>query len=141
MQNEPKVIGVGGIFFKSANPEEIKKWYQENLGIETDEYGCMFKSRNIDRPEEMNYLQWSPFKQDTEYFNPSDKEFMINYRVQNIEALVENLKGKGITIVDEIEECGDIGKFVHILDSEGNKVELWEQPVGKVSITDKGEFE
>jgi predicted enzyme related to lactoylglutathione lyase len=130
MQNEPKVIGVGGIFFKSANPEEIKKWYQDHLGIETDEHGSMFTSRNVDRPEEMNYLQWSPFGKDTEYFNPSEKEFMINYRVQHIEALVKTLRENGITIVDEIEECGDIGKFVHILDPEGNKIELWEQAIG-----------
>ena len=137
--NEPKVTGVGGVFFKSENPEELKKWYQNNLGIVTDEYGTIFKSRNIDNPKEINYLQWSPFNKNTEYFNPSKKEFMINYRVQNIEQFVINLREKGITIVDKIEEYGELGKFVHILDSEGNKIELWEPPVDKASNKIKNE--
>ena len=127
-KDEPKVIGVGGIFFKSDNPEETKKWYKENLGIITDQYGSMFKSRNIDNSDEINYLQWSPFNKNTDYFDPSKKEFMINYRVQNIEDLVKVLKEKGITVLDEITEYGEIGKFVHILDPEGNKIELWEPP-------------
>ena len=127
-KDEPKVIGVGGIFFKSDNPEETKKWYQENLGLPIDEWGTMFKSRDIDNPDQVNYLQWSPFDKKTDYFDPSKKEFMINYRVQNIEDLVKVLKEKGITVLDEITEYGEIGKFVHILDPEGNKIELWEPP-------------
>ena len=127
-KEEPKVLGIGGIFFKSDNPEETKKWYKENLGIITDQYGSMFKSRDIDNPDEINYIQWSPFNKDTDYFDPSKKEFMINYRVQNIEDLVKVLKEKGITVLDEITEYGEIGKFVHILDPEGNKIELWEPP-------------
>ena len=127
-KEEPKVLGIGGIFFKSDNPEETKKWYKENLGIITDQYGSMFKSRDIDNPDEINYLQWSPFNKDTDYFDPSKKEFMINYRVQNIEDLVKMLKEKGIAVLDEITEYGEIGKFVHILDPEGNKIELWEPP-------------
>ena len=127
-KDEPKVIGVGGIFFKSDNPEETKKWYQENLGLPIDEWGTMFKSRDIDNPDQVNYLQWSPFDKKTDYFDPSKKEFMINYRVQNIEEFVKILKGKGITVLDEITEYDGIGKFVHILDPEGNKIELWEPP-------------
>ena len=126
----PQVTGVGGIFFKTENPEKLKDWYKENLGIATSEYGSSFEFRNANRPEEINYLQWSPFKKDTEYFEPSKKEFMINYRVQNIEALVKNLKANGVTVVDEIESF-DYGKFVHIIDLEGNKIELWE-PVDRV---------
>lgn len=126
----PKVTGVGGIFFKTENPEKLKDWYKENLGIATSEYGSSFEFRNANRPEEINYLQWSPFKKDTEYFEPSKKEFMINYRVQNIEALVKNLKANGVTVVDEIESF-DYGKFVHIIDLEGNKIELWD-PVDRV---------
>ena len=133
-KKEPKVMGIGGIFFKSENPEQIKKWYQDNLGIPTDQYGTMFKSRNIDNPDEINYLQWSPFNKNSDYFDPSKKEFMINYRVQNIEEFVKVLKNKGITIVDEITEYEGIGKFVHILDNEGNKIELWEQPIDTTSL-------
>ena len=134
-ENKPKVVGVGGVFFKSENPEETKKWYEENLGLPTDQYGTMFKSRDIDNPDEITYLQWSPFNKDTNYFDPSKKEFMINYRVQNIEDFVKVLKEKGITVLDEITEYGEIGKFVHILDPEGNKIELWEPP--KSTVEDK----
>ena len=131
IENKPKVVGVGGIFFKSENPEETKKWYEDNLGLPTDQYGTMFKSRDIDNPDEITYLQWSPFDKDTDYFDPSKKDFMINYRVQNIEDFVKVLKEKGITVLDEITEYGEIGKFVHILDPEGNKIELWEPPKSK----------
>ena len=125
---EPKVIGIGGILFKSNNPDKTKKWYQENLGLPTDQWGTMFKSRDIDKPDQVNYLQWSPFDKKTDYFDPSKKEFMINYRVQNIEEFVKVLKDKEITVLDEITEYDGIGKFVHILDPEGNKIELWEPP-------------
>ena len=125
---EPKVIGIGGILFKSKNPDKTKKWYEENLGLPTDQWGTMFKSRDIDKPDQVNYLQWSPFDKKTDYFDPSKKEFMINYRVQNIEEFVKVLKDKEITVLDEITEYDGIGKFVHILDPEGNKIELWEPP-------------
>ena len=118
----PKVTGIGGIFFFSDNPEKTKKWYSENLGLEINEWGSSFEFRNANKPDEINYLQWSPFKQGSEYFAPSKKEFMINYRVQNIEGLVKKLKDNGVTIVDSIETF-DYGKFVHIMDSEGNKIE------------------
>jgi predicted enzyme related to lactoylglutathione lyase len=121
----PRVTGIGGIFFFSDNPEATRKWYSQNLGLETNEYGSTFESRDINRPEEINSLQWSPFKKGSEYFAPSKKEFMINYRVQNIEELVKNLKKNGATVLDDIATF-DYGKFVHVLDPEGNKIELWE---------------
>jgi predicted enzyme related to lactoylglutathione lyase len=121
----PKVTGVGGIFFFSDKPKELREWYSKNLGLETNEYGSTFESRNANRLEEINYLQWSPFRNGHEYFSPSKKDFMINYRVQNIEGLVSKLKGNGVTVVDSIATY-DYGKFVHIMDAEGNKIELWE---------------
>lgn len=121
----PKVTGIGGIFFFSENPKETNEWYRKNLGLETNDYGSTFESRNINKPEEINALQWSPFKKGSDYFAPSKKEFMINYRVQNMEALVAQLKENGVTILDEIQTY-DYGKFVHIMDPEGNKLELWE---------------
>ncbi len=126
----PKVTGIGGIFFFAENPEKIKAWYSENLGLEVNQWGSSFEFRNANRPNEINYLQWSPFKQGSEYFSPSTKEFMINYRVQNIEELVNKLKTNGVTILDDIETY-EYGKFVHILDEEGNKIELWE-PIDSV---------
>jgi len=126
----PKVTGIGGIFFFSDNPEKTKAWYAENLGLEVNQWGSSFEFRNAHRPDEINYLQWSPFQKGSEYFAPSEKEFMVNYRVQNIEGLVKKLKANGVTIVDSIATY-DYGKFVHIMDSEGNKIELWE-PVDSV---------
>ena len=133
----PKVTGIGGIFFKTKNPQSTKEWYNKNLGLAIDDYGSPFEFRNANNPDEINYLMWSPFSDDTEYFKPSEKEFMINYRVQNIEGLVENLKKNGVTVVDEIETY-DYGKFVHIMDSDGNKIELWE-PVDSVFTEMGGE--
>jgi predicted enzyme related to lactoylglutathione lyase len=122
----PKVIGIGGIFFFLENLQETKDWYAKNLGFEINDWGSSsFESRNINKPEEINSLQWCPFKKGDEYFSPSKKEFMINYRVQNIEGLVNKLKENGVTILDDIETY-DYGKFVHIMDTEGNKIELWE---------------
>jgi len=122
----PKVTGIGGIFFFSDNPKETRDWYAKNLGLEMSPWGSSsFESRNIDNPEEINSLQWNPFKTGDDYFSPSKKDFMINYRVQNIEGLVSQLKENGVTILDDIASY-EYGKFVHIMDAEGNKIELWE---------------
>ena len=122
----PKVTGIGGIFFYSENIEKTKEWYTKNLGIEINDWGSSsFESRNIDHPEQVDPLQWKPFKKDSDYFAPSKKEFMVNYKVQNLEALVNQLKANGVTILDEMVTY-DFGKFIHILDAEGNKIELWE---------------
>ena len=129
-QTTPKVTGIGGIFFFSENPETTRNWYAKHLGLEVNEWGSSFEFRNAHHPEEINYLQWSPFKKGSDYFAPSKKEFMINYRVQNIEGLVAKLKADGVTVVDNIETF-EYGKFVHIMDAEGNKIELWE-PVDSV---------
>ncbi|MBL6445424.1 VOC family protein [Fulvivirga sp. 29W222] len=124
---EPRVTGIGGIFFYSDNPKETKEWYTKNLGIEINDWGSSsFESRNINEPDKINSLQWKPFKNGDESFSPSKKHFMINYQVQNIEGLVSNLKESGVTILDSITAYDGIGKFVHIMDEEDNKIELWE---------------
>ncbi len=133
----PKVTGVGGIFFKSKNPNTAKEWYHKNLGLAVNDYGASFEFRNANRPDEINYLSWSPFKEDTTYFAPSEKEFMINYRVQNIEGMIDKLKANGVTVLDKIETYS-YGKFVHIMDLEGNKIELWE-PIDHVFTEMGGE--
>ena len=124
-QLPPKVTGIGGIFFFSDDPNKTKAWYEKHLGLAIDDWGSSFEFRNAHRPDEINYLQWSPFERNSDYFNPSKKEFMINYRVQNIVGLVEQLKADGVEVLDEISYY-DYGKFVHIMDDEGNKIELWE---------------
>lgn len=122
----PKVIGVGGIFFYSEDLNETRAWYAKNLGFEINDWGSSsFETRNLENPEEINSFQWSPFKKGDAYFEPSKKDFMVNYLVQNMEGLVEKLQANGVTILDEITTY-DFGKFVHIMDAEGNKLELWE---------------
>jgi len=137
MNEKKKVTGVGGIFFKTKDAAKLKEWYSHHLGIKMNDYGASFKSRQWDHPDQSAYLQWSPFSEDTDYFAPSDKPFMINYRVHDLEALVMELRSGGVTICDEIS-THDYGKFVHILDLEGNKIELWE-PVD--SVFDKWHIE
>jgi len=120
-----RVTGIGGIFFKCKDPQKMRKWYNDHLGLNTNEYGATFEWFQGADNSKKGFTQWSPFNQDTQYFSPSEKDFMLNYRVENIEQLVEELKKEGVTIVDEIEVY-EYGKFVHIVDVEGNKIELWE---------------
>jgi len=123
--NMKKVTGIGGIFFKCKDPKQVREWYKTHLGIDAGPYGANFAWRQDADPTKKGSTQWTPFAETTKYFDPSTKDFMINYRVGNLEALVEQLKTEGVSIVDKIE-ASDYGKFVHILDVEGNKVELWE---------------
>ncbi|CAN5831240.1 VOC family protein [soil metagenome] len=120
-----KVTGIGGIFFKCKDADKMKEWYKTHLGMDTGNYGASFEWYQDSDGTKKGTTQWSPFNETTKYFEPSTKEFMINYRVEDLEALVEDLKKNGVTVVDNIETF-DYGKFVHILDAEGNKVELWE---------------
>lgn len=123
-----KVTGIGGVFFKCKDPKAINEWYKTHLGFDTGAYGTSFEWLEIDPSPgsaKKGLTQWNPFAENTKYFEPSAKDFMINYRVENLEALVEELKKENVTIVDKIETY-DYGKFVHILDIEGNKIQLWE---------------
>jgi len=120
-----RVTGVGGIFFKCRNPAKVKEWYKTHLGFDTNQYGASFEWQEGTGPTKKESLQWSPFAETTTYFEPSTKDFMINYRVENLISLVELLKKEGVTVLDKIETY-DYGKFIHILDIEGNKIELYE---------------
>jgi predicted enzyme related to lactoylglutathione lyase len=120
-----RVTGIGGIFFKCKDPAKVREWYQTHLGLNTNQYGAVFEWRQGADSTKKGFSQWSPFKETTKYFEPSARDFMINYRVENMDALVEELKKEGVTIVDKVEKV-DYGKFVHILDVEGSKIELWE---------------
>lgn len=120
-----RVTGIGGIFFKSNDTEKSKNWYYDKLGLTPNDHGSVFEFRHGADPQSKGYALWSPFDKNTDYFEPSKAEFMINFRVENLEDLVVHLKNSGVTICDEIEEY-DYGKFVHILDPDGNKIELWE---------------
>lgn len=123
--NKGRILGIGGVFFKGKDRQKLMQWYNENLGLNVDEYGTSFEFRNANNPDEKNYAAWSIFGNDTDYLNPSNKEFMINYRVENIEELMQELKLKGVQVVGEIEEL-EYGKFAWAMDPEGNKLEFWE---------------
>ena len=118
-----RVTGLGGFFFKTKDPDAIKTWYGKHLGIPVDQYGWTFWWK--DEQGNKCSTQWSPFKDDTKYFQPSEKQFMMNFRVENLVELLEELKKEGVTVVGEMEEYS-YGKFGWILDPEGNKIELWE---------------
>ncbi|HEX2935255.1 MAG TPA: VOC family protein [Bacteroidales bacterium] len=120
-----KVTGIGGVFFKCKDPGKMTEWYQKHLGLETNPYGATFEWYESADGTTKAQTQWTPFPETTDYFGASTQDFMINYRVENLEKLVEELKKEGVTIVDTIETY-DYGKFIHILDGEGNKVQLWE---------------
>jgi predicted enzyme related to lactoylglutathione lyase len=106
----------------------MREWYNAHLGVSKDPNGALFEWRDSENTEKKGSTVWSLFPKETKYFLPSQKDFMINFRVENLEELVENLRREGVTIVDNVESY-DFGKFVHIMDPEGNKIELWE-PVG-----------
>jgi predicted enzyme related to lactoylglutathione lyase len=120
-----RATGIGGIFFKCKDPKKLREWYKIHLGLNTNEYGAVFEWRQGADTTQKGFTQWSPFRETTKYFEPSTKDFMINYRVENLVQLVELLKNENVTIADTIETA-EYGKFVHILDLEGNKLELWE---------------
>lgn len=117
-----RVTGIGGIFFKSKDPKKITEWYEKHLGLNANPYGATFEWYESPDSSAKAQTQWTAFAETSKYF---EKDFMINYRVENLEKLVEELKKEGVTIVDNIETY-DYGKFVHILDGDGNKVQLWE---------------
>ena len=120
-----RVTGIGGIFFKSNNPEKTRTWYSEKLGITTDSHGTSFEWRQSEDPNMKGFTVWSPFSESTEYFEPSKKEYMINFRVDNLRELIQELDQQNVEIVGEIDEY-EYGLFAHIIDPEGTKIELWE---------------
>lgn len=122
-----RVTGLGGVFFKTTDPKKIKAWYAKHLGLPMDEYGASFRWIDInDKEAKVPALTaWSPFKDDTTYFAPSEKPFMFNYRVENLVELLKVLREEGVQVVGEMEEFS-YGKFAWIMDPDGNKIELWE---------------
>ena len=126
MTTEPgRVRGIGGVFFRAPQPAATRDWYQKHLGLRTDEYGTNFAWRQADDPGRPGYTQWSPFAADTSYFGAGGQQFMINYRVDDLAALLERLREAGVEIVGDVQE-EPYGRFVHIVDGDGRRVELWE---------------
>jgi predicted enzyme related to lactoylglutathione lyase len=124
-----KITGIGGIFITSSNPDQLKEWYRDKLGLPCDKWGYVFKWRDIESPYHKSYTQWSVMNRGTNYFDPAKQEFMVNYRIQNLDDYLARLQEKGAIQVGEIENY-DYGRFAWILDGDGQKIELWE-PVDK----------
>ncbi len=124
-----RVTGLGGVFFKCDDPEKMKAWYNTHLGIDSGQYGAVFKWRSLEDDAKTCQTAWSLFSKKSDHFAPSQKEHMFNYRVENLKELLEVLRKEGVQVVGEMQEY-DFGKFGHIMDPEGNKIELWE-PIGE----------
>lgn len=126
MTTEPgRVRGIGGVFFRSSEPGTTREWYRQHLGLRTDDYGTNFAWRRADDPQRFGYTQWSPFAADTDYFGAGDQQFMVNYRVDDLGALLERLRAADVEVVGEVQE-ESYGRFAHIVDVDGRRVELWE---------------
>ena len=124
-----RVTGIGGIFFKAQNPEKLSEWYQKHLGLNLEEWGGAALRWSDDPSSENGITVWSAFKNDTDYFEPSSSSFMINFRVADLNGLLEALRDEGCRVLDRREES-ELGKFGYVMDPEGNNVELWQPPKG-----------
>ena len=121
----PRVTGIGGIFFKAKDPTALKAWYSKNLGIRVGSFGSNFEWHQGMDSTKKGFTIWAPFKETTQYFLPSEKQFMINYRVEGLDQLLVQLKAAGILPADSLQKT-NYGNFIHLMDPEGNKIELWE---------------
>lgn len=119
-----RVTGIGGIFFKARDPKRLSAWYRENLGIAADDGHADFVWREHERPDQVGRTVWSVFPAESDYFGPSPSAFMVNYRVANLDRMLEQLRRSGI-MVEKVEDY-DYGRFAWVTDPEGNRVELWE---------------
>ena len=113
-----KIVGIGGIFFKADDADALRRWYQEHLGVEVDpSYGGAQYDMTV----------WSIMKASTKYFEPSQKQFMVNYRVNDLHAMLAQLRAAGAKVDEKVDES-EFGKFGWVMDPEGNRIELWEPP-------------
>jgi predicted enzyme related to lactoylglutathione lyase len=124
-----RVTGIGGIFFQADNPEKLYEWYEKHLGIQREPHGggASMHWREDENPERRGMTVWALFEKSTKYFEPSRAPFMLNYRVDDLDALLEVLRVEGVEINSKREDH-EYGRFAWIVDPEGNKIELWEPP-------------
>ncbi len=126
-----RVTGIGGIFFKSRDPAALGAWYRTHLGLNVEEWGGVaFRWASPENPSGVGTTIWSPFKHDTEYFAPSTSSFMINFRVDDLSALLAQLRSEGCEVDTKVQDS-EFGKFGWVMDPEGNRVELWQPPAGQ----------
>jgi catechol 2,3-dioxygenase-like lactoylglutathione lyase family enzyme len=125
-----RVTGIGGIFIKARNAEQLRDWYRRHLGIDIQPWGgTSFKWNGPDNPAGVGSTVWSIFEDASTYFAPSTERFMVNYRVADLKAVLEELRAEGCDVDDKVDES-EYGKFGWVNDPEGNRIELWEPPAG-----------
>jgi catechol 2,3-dioxygenase-like lactoylglutathione lyase family enzyme len=123
-----RVVGIGGIFFKARDPERLRAWYRDHLGLALGEWGGVVFDGATASPEgRQASTAWSVFPESTEYFRPSPASFMINYRVDDLDRVLSALRADGCAVDDRIESS-EYGRFGWVSDPEGNRLELWEPP-------------
>ncbi len=132
MRKKGKVTGLGGFFIKSGDPGKLKAWYEQHLGLPCDEHGHLFEWLHSGDPSRKGHTQFSVFEADTKYLDPSRKDYMINFRVDDLVSLLESLREAGMEVVGKMEEY-EYGKFAWVMDPDGNKIELWEPAEGSFS--------
>jgi predicted enzyme related to lactoylglutathione lyase len=125
MSEKGRILGIGGIFFKSANPPQMKEWYGKHLGLADSSYGVTLPWREKDNSDNERMTIWSVFPATTKYFEPSQAAFMLNYIVDDLDALLERLAKEGVQI-DPKRQDESYGRFAWIYDPDGNKIELWQ---------------
>lgn len=125
MGDGTNVHGIGGVFLRSDDPAATREWYRDHLGLTIDAYGTSFSWRRDGDPERSGHTVWSPFDADTDYFGDRGQQFMVNFRVDDLDGLLARLRAAGVTVADEIEEL-PFGRFAHFVDNEGRRMELWE---------------
>ena len=128
-----RVTGIGGIFIKAKNADALREWYRKHLGIDVQAWGgASFSWSSPDRPHENGATIWNVFEPDSDYFAPSSASFMVNYRVENLTTLLAQLREEGCEVDSKTDES-EFGKFGWVMDCEGNRIELWEPPTGKIT--------
>jgi predicted enzyme related to lactoylglutathione lyase len=120
-----RIIGIGGVFFKTANRDQMREWYAKHLGLADKGYGAMLPWREHDDPQKEHVTVWTIFPSSSDYFDPGHAPFMINYIVDDLDALLDRLKQEGVKI-DPKRMDESYGRFAWIYDSDGNKIELWQ---------------
>jgi len=123
----PKVTGIGGVFFKSEDPEKLYAWYERHLGISRKDGFVAFPWRVEGDSDQVGMTVWSLFSRQSDYFSPSESPFMINYRVDDLDGLLDALAADGVAVNPKREDH-EYGRFAWIVDPEGNKIELWQPP-------------
>lgn len=131
MTTPPRVTGIGGVFFKARDRAALGDWYRDHLGIDVQEGGfAVFRWRDENVPERSGATVWSLFPEETEYFGSDAQRAMVNYRVADLDEVLAALRREGVTVDERIEETPE-GRFGWITDPEGNRIELWQPPVGR----------